>query len=69
MLTGLPPARRCAKASKEKIGKKKEMSGAVGVKKPQEAQKARALWATKAAKDKEGLFLRSGSQRRHCETN
>ena len=29
----------------------KEMSRAVGVKKPQEAQKARALWKMKAAKD------------------
>ena len=29
----------------------KEMSRAVGVKKPQEAQKAKALWKKKAAKD------------------
>ena len=29
----------------------KEMSGAEGVKKPQEAQKAKALWKMKAAKD------------------
>ena len=29
----------------------KEMSRAVGVKKPQEAQKAKALWKMKAAKD------------------
>ena len=39
---------RCIKASKEKTGKqcmiRTEMSRAVGVKKPQEAQEARALW-------------------------
>ena len=29
----------------------KEMSRAVGVKKPQEAQKAKAFWKVKAAKD------------------
>ena len=29
----------------------KEMSGAVGVRKPRDAQKARALWKMKAAKD------------------
>ena len=29
----------------------KEMSRAVGVKKPQEAQKAKAVWKTKAAKE------------------
>ena len=61
MLTGMPSARRCTKASKEKIGKKcmspcKEMSRAVGVKKPQEAQKAKALWAMKAAKDRKEHF-------------
>ena len=34
----------------------KEMSRAVGVKKPQEAQKAKALWAMKAAKDRKEEF-------------
>ena len=34
----------------------KEMSGAVGVKKPQEAQKAEALWAMSAAKDRKEQF-------------
>ena len=34
----------------------KEMSRAVGVKKPQEAQKAKALWAMKAAKDRKEQF-------------
>ena len=35
----------------------KVMSGAVGVKKPQEAQKAKAVRAMKAAKDREEVFL------------
>ena len=44
------------KASKEKTAGElhdayKEMSRAVGVKKPQEVQKAKALWKMKAAKD------------------
>ena len=30
----------------------KEMSGAVGVRKPQEAHKAKALWAMMAARDR-----------------
>ena len=34
----------------------KAMSGAVGVKKPQEAQKAKAFWAMKAAKDRKEEF-------------
>ena len=34
----------------------KVMSGAVGVWKPQEAQKAKALWALKAAKDRKEEF-------------
>ena len=34
----------------------KIMSKAVGVKKPQEAQKARGLWAMKAAKDRREEF-------------
>ena len=34
----------------------KVMSRAVGVKKPQEAQKAKALWAMKAAKDRKEEF-------------
>ena len=37
----------------------KEMSRAVAVKKPQEAQKARALWKMKAAKDAGEKILRS----------
>ena len=50
------------KASKEKIGKTfmtptyMVMSRAVGVKKPQEAQKAKALWAMEAAKDKRRVY-------------
>ena len=61
MLTGMPSVRRCTKESKEKIGKKmyesyKEMSRAVGVKKPQDAQKSKALWAMKAAKDRSDKF-------------
>ena len=61
MLTGMPSARRCTKASRAKIGKKmyvscKVMSKAVGVKKPQEAQKAKALWAMQAAKDRREEF-------------
>ena len=32
------------------------MSRAVGVRKPQEAQKAKALWAVKAAKDRKDNF-------------
>ena len=55
MLTGMPSARRCTKASTETVGKKctsrREMSRAVGVKNPQEAQKAKTLWKMKAAKD------------------
>ena len=35
----------------------KAMSRAVGVKKPQESQKAKALWAMKAAKDRKEEFL------------
>ena len=40
----------------------KEMSWAVGVKKPQEAQKARALWAMKAAKDRKEEFYDSARE-------
>ena len=43
--TGTPSVRRCIKASKEKR--------AVGVKKPQKAQKAKVLWKMKAAKERE----------------
>ena len=55
-MTGTPSVRRCTEASKEKTGGEmycsyKEMSRAVGVKKPQEAQKAKAFWKVKAAKD------------------
>ena len=54
--TGTPSVRRCTKASKEKTGGElsdayKNMSRAVGVKKPQEAQKVKVLWKMKAAKD------------------
>ena len=34
----------------------KEMSRVVGVRKPQEAQKAKALWAVEAAKDRKEEF-------------
>ena len=55
MLTGMLSARRCTRASKEKTEKtctfRTKMSRAVVVKKPQEAQKAKALWKMKAAKD------------------
>ena len=56
MLTGTPSVKHYVRASKEKTGKSyndacKEMSRAVGVKKPQEGQKAKALWKIKAAKD------------------
>ena len=61
MLNGMLSAKRCTKASKEKIREEmnesyKEMSRAVGVRKPQEAQKAKALWALKAAKDRREEF-------------
>ena len=56
----MPSARRCTEASKEKIGKKcmtcKVMSRDVGVKKPQEAWKAKALWEMKADKDRKEEF-------------
>ena len=42
----------CVEVVKKMYDAYKEMSRAVGVKKPQEAQKAKALWATKAAKDR-----------------
>ena len=62
MLSGMPSARKSTKASKEKIldemyDSYKVMSKAMGVKKLQEAQKARALWAMKAAKDRKGRLL------------
>ena len=50
MLIGTPSAKRYTKASKEKTGGEFMMS-AVGVKKPLEAQKEKALWKMKAAKD------------------
>ena len=40
----------------EMYGSYKVISGAVGVKKPQEAQKAKALWAMKAAKDRKSFY-------------
>ena len=55
--TVMPSVRRCIKASKEKTAERymyeahKEMSRAVGVKKLQEAQKAKAFWKMKAAKE------------------
>ena len=52
MLAGVLSARLCIKASKD--DSYKIMSKAVGVKK---AQKARGLWAMKAAKDKREDFL------------
>ena len=57
----MPSARRCTKASKEKTWEEmydsyKVMSRAVGVKKPQEAQKAKVLWAMKAARDRKEEF-------------
>ena len=58
----MPSVRRCTKASKEKIGEmfeaNKKMSRAVGVKKPQEAQKIKALWKMKAAKGAGDSILR-----------
>ena len=55
MLAGVPSARRCTEASKEKMEEMyecyKEMSRAVEVKKPQEAQKAKALWKMKTTKE------------------
>ena len=43
----------------------KVMSGAVGVKKPQEDQKAAALWAMKAAKDRKEEAHDPSSKRKH----
>ena len=57
MVTGTPSVRRCVEASKEKTGERctrptKKFGRAVGgVKKPQETQKAKALWKMKAAKE------------------
>ena len=51
MLTGTHSAKRYTRALKEKSGECKGMSTAVGVKKPHEAQKAKALLKMKAAKD------------------
>ena len=67
-LTGMLSARRCSKASMEKIGKKrydsyKVKSRAVGVRKAQEAQKAKALWAMKAAKDRKEEFYDPARER------
>ena len=58
MLTGVLSVRRCVKEIEEEdrgemYEAHKEMSRAVGVKKPQEAQKAKALWKMKAAKEAE----------------
>ena len=50
------------KGWKEMYDSFKVMSKAVGVKKTQEAQKAKALWAMKAAKDSKGRVFGSGSQ-------
>ena len=56
VLIGTPSAKRYTKASKEKTwgelyDAQKEMNRAVAVEKPHEAQKAKALWKMKAAKD------------------
>ena len=49
----MPSVKRCTKALKEKTGESfsilTKISRAVGVKKPQEAQKANVLWKMKAA--------------------
>ena len=45
----------------------KVMSRAVGVKKPQEAQKAKELWAMKAAKDRKEEFYDPAHGRGHLE--
>ena len=45
----------------------KEMSRTVGVRKPQEAQKAEAFVGFESSQREEGRFLRSGSQRGHFE--
>ena len=59
-MIGMPSAKRYTKASQEKIGDK-ELSRAVEVKKPQEAQKAKALWKMNAAKDAGRRMLRSNA--------
>ena len=41
------------------------MSSAVGAKKPQEAQKAKALWAMKAAKDRREEFYDPARKDKH----
>ena len=61
MLTGMPPVRRCTKVIEgedweEMYDSHNAMSRAVGVKKPREAQKAKALWATNAANDRKEEF-------------
>ena len=58
----------------KKIGKKmyesyKEMSRAVGAKKPQEAQRAKALWAMKAAKDRGDKFYDPARKDNMLRTN
>ena len=45
----------------------KVMSRAVGAKTPQEAQKAKALWAMEAAKDRREEFYDSARKRPHFE--
>ena len=72
MRTGMPSARRCTKALKEKIAEKcmtpaRVMSRAVGVKKPQEAQKAKALWEMKADKDRKEEFYDPAREEGHLE--
>ena len=61
MLTGMPSARRLTKCIEgedweEMYFSYKEMSWAVGVRKPQEAKKAKTLWKMKAAKDRKEEF-------------
>ena len=62
-------ARRTTNALKGKIGRSctithEEMSRAAGVKKPNENQKAKAIWKMKAAKDRERTFT-TQDERQH----
>ena len=60
-MAGTPSAKKSTKESKGKSGKScichyREMSKATGTKKPSESQKAKALWAMKAAWDRSEEF-------------
>ena len=63
MLTGMPSAKRCTKWG-EMYEAYKEMSRAVGVRKPQEAPKAKVLWAMKAGKDRKEEFYHPAPEER-----